>query len=89
MIGCYLQPQRIIKAPSCSCTVDPVLNARSLPDDQDFFCLKFTRRKHRDHMADSFKRSSVNWMVVGWRLLRSIHGFFLLSAPFQTYDIFK
>ena len=47
--------------------------------------MKITRRKHPDRLVDSCKRSSVNRMAAGLRLPRSSHGFFLLSATFQTH----
>ena len=47
--------------------------------------MKITRRKHPDRLVDSCKRSSVNRMAAGSRLPRSSHGFFLLSATFQTH----
>ena len=47
--------------------------------------MKITRRKHPDRLVDSFKCLSVNQMAAGSRLPRSSHGFFLLSATFQTH----
>ena len=46
-------------------------------------------RKHPDHLADSCKHLSVNWMTAGLRLPRYSQGFFLLSATIQTYLILK
>ena len=50
--------------------------------NETFISLKLTRRKQPDHLADSCKRSIVNWTAAG---SRPPSGFFLPSPPFQTH----
>ena len=46
--------------------------------------MKLTKRKHPDHLADSCKHLSVNWMAAGSRLPMQVQSW--IFSPFSTFS---